>query len=147
MDRLAAGGEGQSPSATLTACITFSASPEIFNSASRFTTLTSKSCSRMRIFSSKEPKISMAYSIRSKLMVCSVIHVPRRPRFPFYINLFLCVYPRQRTEPRCQKQVLRCFFGGIFYRQLDDFPDLLFTFAEQCDGEHTVFCFRFEAMA
>ena len=61
-----------SPSMALTPYITFSASPDTFSSPSRLTTVTPSSRSMMRIFSSKEPKILTASSIRSMLIVCSI---------------------------------------------------------------------------
>ena len=56
----------------LAACITSSASPLIRSSPSRLVTVTLNSFSSRRMFSSKEPKILTACSIRSMLILCSM---------------------------------------------------------------------------
>ena len=55
----------------LLAGMVFSASPLIRSSPSRLVTVTENSCSRRRIFSSKEPKMFTACSSRSMLILCS----------------------------------------------------------------------------
>ena len=63
------------PWMAFTASMTFSPSPEIFRLDSRFTTDTSSSCSIRRMFSSNRPNRLTASSIRSMLMLCSVIGI------------------------------------------------------------------------
>ena len=60
----------------LQAKATSSASPSTRSSPSRFTTVTENSCSSRRMFSSKEPKMLMACSRRSMLILCSKVFTP-----------------------------------------------------------------------